>query len=91
MRTRGLNFDLKGKRMRSYFSHSFALDLVRAVLYAQTSDLTGTYLADNVQVRAPGHIGAVARAGAGRVRQYRCGWLRLYLTNQIKPYEKQRS
>jgi hypothetical protein len=38
---------------------------VRAVLYAQTSDLTGTYLADNVQVRAPGHIGAVVARGRG--------------------------
>lgn len=27
MRARVLNFDLKGKRMRGYFSHSFALDL----------------------------------------------------------------
>jgi len=75
MRARVLNFDLKGKRMRGYFSDGFALDLVRAVLYAQTSDLTGTYLADNGQVRAPGHIEAAARADAGRVRQYRCGWL----------------
>ena len=64
---------------------------VRAVLYAQTSDLTGTYLADNVQVRAPGHIEAAARTGAGRVRQCRFGWLQLYLSNQIKPYEKQQS
>ena len=91
MRARVLNFDLKGKRIRGYFSHSFALDLVRAVLYAQTSDLTGTYLADNVQVRAPGHIEAAARTGAGRVRQCRFGWLQLYLSNQIKPYEKQQS
>ncbi len=55
---------------------------VRAVLYAQTSDLTGTYLLDNVQVRAPVTSEQSPRAGAGRVRQYRCGSLQLYLTTK---------
>lgn len=64
---------------------------VRAVLYAQTSDLTGTYLVDNVQVRAPGHVGAVATRGRGASETIP---LRIATTlphNQIKPYEKQRS
>jgi hypothetical protein len=37
----------------------------RALVYADTVNLTGTYMADNVQVRAPGHIGAVATRGRG--------------------------
>jgi hypothetical protein len=39
MRARLLNFDLKGKRMRSYFSHNFALDLGHTLVVAKkTSD-----------------------------------------------------
>ena len=64
---------------------------VRAVLYAQTSDLTGTYLAHNVQVRGPGHIGAVATRGRGASDTIPL-WMATTLPhNQIKPYEKQRS
>jgi len=61
MRARVLNFDLKGKRRRGYFSHSFALDLGRTPVVAKkTSDN-----ASSLQVRAPGHIGAVVARGRG--------------------------